>query len=104
MRFKQIRPGKWEQPVIKGYRLMCCDCNLVHRMDFRVVNGHVQYRAWRDDMVNKRRRFNPHRDICWHCKKYKVVRVRERNHKGMQWINFCSTACRRTFWRNREFK
>lgn len=46
-RFKNCKPGKWEQPVMHGYLQQCCDCALVHRMDFRVVKGRVQYRAWR---------------------------------------------------------
>ena len=27
----------WQRPVMRGYRLGCCDCGLVHNMDFRVV-------------------------------------------------------------------
>lgn len=27
----------WDQPVMRGYRLACCDCGLVHELDFRVV-------------------------------------------------------------------
>lgn len=46
--------SKWEQPKRNGYRLACCDCNLVHEMQFRIVasaNGgkSVQYRCRRDN-------------------------------------------------------
>lgn len=45
---------EWIQPVQKGYLMSCCDCNLVHRMDFRIVKNpnnekeqKVQFRASR---------------------------------------------------------
>ena len=57
----------WQQPVMSGYLMQCCDCGLVHEMQFRVVeqtspandagewdarpikNGRVSFRArrWR---------------------------------------------------------
>lgn len=61
--FTEPLPGEWVQPQKQGYLLKCCDCGLVHRMDFRVVkNGgprqrfiafiqgaryRVQFRAYR---------------------------------------------------------
>jgi len=36
--------------VAKGYHMACCDCGLVHRMDFRIVGVRkptVQFRAFR---------------------------------------------------------
>lgn len=27
----------WQSPVMSGYRMGCCDCGLVHDMEFRVV-------------------------------------------------------------------
>jgi hypothetical protein len=27
----------WQFPVMKGYKLACCDCGLVHDVEFRVV-------------------------------------------------------------------
>ena len=54
---KQIYTGPdgwsdWQQPRRKGYRMGCCDCGLVHLMDFRVIkrkDGHcyIQFRAKR---------------------------------------------------------
>ena len=29
--------GPWERPRRKGFRLGCCDCSLVHEVDFRLV-------------------------------------------------------------------
>lgn len=39
--------SRWVQPVRRGYLMSCCDCGLVHRMDFRIWNGRVQFRAQR---------------------------------------------------------
>ena len=52
---KQAVDREWIQPVKNGYLMGCCDCGLVHRMDFRIVsrekNGKterkVQFRASR---------------------------------------------------------
>lgn len=63
--FKQVKPGDWQQPIPRGYLMQCCDCGLVHRVDFRVIKVNrgtrkgkryatiqgeryrVQLRAWR---------------------------------------------------------
>jgi hypothetical protein len=29
--------SRWVQPVMNGYRMACCDCNLVHTLEFKVV-------------------------------------------------------------------
>lgn len=41
-RFKQeVDQGdgwsRWVKPVQEGYKMACCDCGLVHTMDFRIV-------------------------------------------------------------------
>lgn len=56
MRYVTARDGEWLQPVRQGYRLACCDCGLVHRVDFRVVRGRIQFRARRNARATKRRR------------------------------------------------
>ncbi len=42
---------EWVRPVMKGYRMGCCDCGLVHVIDFKVIKharGHkVLFRASR---------------------------------------------------------
>ncbi len=47
--YETPKAGEWVQPIRKGYRLECCDCGLVHRMDFRIYRGRVQFRAFRHD-------------------------------------------------------
>lgn len=29
--------SRWVQPVMTGYRMACCDCGLVHDMEFRAL-------------------------------------------------------------------
>lgn len=44
--------SRWVQPAMPKYMLACCDCNLVHEMQFRVVGirkMRVQFRARRAD-------------------------------------------------------
>ena len=48
--FPKEKAGRWVQPVERGYLMACCDCCLVHRLDFRIVGirkNRVQFRAYR---------------------------------------------------------
>jgi len=51
MRYKQQIDGEWITPRRKNYYLKCCDCGLVHRLDFRLVGTVkrriIQFRAKR---------------------------------------------------------
>lgn len=49
MKYTTPADGEWVQPVRKGYRMRCCDCGLVHTLDFRITNGRVQFRAERNN-------------------------------------------------------
>jgi len=51
----QIEDGKWYR--VRGYtHNECCDCALVHREEIRLVDGHLEWRAMRDDAETARRR------------------------------------------------
>ena len=39
----------WVYPVRKGYKFICCDCNLVHSMDFRLNGKRIEFRVGRDN-------------------------------------------------------
>jgi hypothetical protein len=42
--------GEWRPIVKTGYRAACCDCGLVHVLDFRVdADGEISIRVTRDD-------------------------------------------------------
>jgi hypothetical protein len=47
--YEEPEEGKWVQPITKGYRVACCDCGLVHNMDFRIHKGRVQFRVFRNN-------------------------------------------------------
>lgn len=47
--YEEPAEGEWVQPVTKGYKMCCCDCGLVHTMDFRVRDGRVQFRVFRNN-------------------------------------------------------
>jgi hypothetical protein len=67
MSYEEPQSGEWVHPAMQGYKMACCDCGLVHRLDFRVLgpvtkdNGDgtverdelgdhcVEYRAFRDN-------------------------------------------------------
>ena len=41
--------SEWIYPHPQRYRLACCDCGLVHRMQYRVKDGVIEYRCRRDN-------------------------------------------------------
>lgn len=45
--------SRWVPPLHKGYKLACCDCGLVHNMEFRVVKVTKTMRdgSWTYDLV-----------------------------------------------------
>lgn len=49
MKYEQVFDGDWVEPTPqRGHKMRCCDCSLIHVMDFRVKNGKVQFRPRRD--------------------------------------------------------
>lgn len=50
-KYKIEKSGEWVQPIRKGYKLACCDCGLVHLMEFRLLKygkrHKIQFRAYR---------------------------------------------------------
>ena len=63
MKYPQVFDGEWVQPVQEGYKMACCDCGLVHVIDFRVSEeGKVQLRPYRDNRATAaKRRWNKQR-------------------------------------------
>jgi len=51
----QMEDGKWYR--VKGYtHTECCDCALVHKEQFRIVDGSLEWSAVRDDKMTEERR------------------------------------------------
>lgn len=36
-KYATAEPDEWITPIRNGYKMACCDCGLVHNMDFRPV-------------------------------------------------------------------
>jgi len=45
--YPQIHPGEWVQPS-DFYKFACCDCGLVHKVEFRIHEKRIQFRMWRN--------------------------------------------------------
>lgn len=39
----------WVQPNMEMYKMMCCDCGLVHNMKFRIEGNKVQFKVSRNN-------------------------------------------------------
>lgn len=50
-KYEQIYEGDWIRPKRRGFREQCCDCGLVHDVDFRIKDGEVEFRI---SKVNRR--------------------------------------------------
>ena len=51
--YEDVTAGQWVYPKRKGYRMQCCDCGLVHAVDFRIVKygkrRKIEWRMFRDN-------------------------------------------------------
>lgn len=45
IRYHQLQDGEWMRPTRKGFRDACCGCGMVHLMEFRIVDGTIEFRA-----------------------------------------------------------
>jgi hypothetical protein len=58
-KYEVIAYGAWTRPRKRNFREQCCDCGLIHRLDFRIVEGAIEFRTRRDERATAaaRRRF-----------------------------------------------
>lgn len=60
MRCRQVKAGEWVQPVRRGYMMQCCDCGLIHRLNFRIIatgrGRFIQFQAFRATRNKAKRR------------------------------------------------
>ena len=49
MKYTQVFNGEWVTPRRRLHKIRCCDCGLVHIMQFRIKKGILEFRAWRDN-------------------------------------------------------
>lgn len=52
-RYPQVYEGDVVRPVMTGYKMRCCDCSLVHVLNFEIVEVddelRVEFTAFRDN-------------------------------------------------------
>jgi hypothetical protein len=48
MKYKEL-PDGWITPIHKNFKAICCDCSLVHDMDFRICKGKIQFKVRRNN-------------------------------------------------------
>ena len=46
MKFPPVKSGEWVQPKRRGYLMQCCDCGLIHRLNFRLIESKDGKRHW----------------------------------------------------------
>lgn len=60
MKYPAPKPGEWVSPKRRFYHMACCDCGLVHRMEFTLIDWargkKILFRAWRDNKKTAARR------------------------------------------------
>ncbi len=47
--YTQIEDGDRVKPRMRGYKMMCCGCHLVHRINFFIVGKHIEFVVHRDN-------------------------------------------------------
>jgi hypothetical protein len=60
--YAAMSDGQWVTVPRRGWRLACCDCGLVHLVNFRIVGGRLQVQAVRHARATAGRRQVPH--VC----------------------------------------
>jgi hypothetical protein len=43
--YYQVTDGEWVEIPWKGFKEMCCGCGLIHKVDYRVMEGKLQFRC-----------------------------------------------------------
>lgn len=61
-KYDEPQADEWVTPIRNGYKLGCCDCGLVHEIDFRVVKRRIQFRVRRNNRSTAMMR----RHAGWH--------------------------------------
>jgi len=68
-KYEETAEGEWVQPIEEGYKTACCDCGKAHKVDFRVVKGRAQFRAFdaprsTGQIRRHRKAVQTHRGVC----------------------------------------
>lgn len=61
---------RWVPPIMRGYRMACCDCGLVHTMEFKVIR------------VTRKHRNGSYNYADLSAKKFRVMIRAKRNNRS----------------------
>lgn len=48
-KFKVQEDGEWVRPKMRGYKIACCDCGLVHKVNFKITKIGIMLQVFRDN-------------------------------------------------------
>jgi len=54
MKLHKQKDGEWVKPKMKGFKMGCCDCGLIHRLDFKIIGKEIAFRAFRMPRLTKK--------------------------------------------------
>lgn len=49
VQYFQQHDGEWVRQTRRNQLEQCCDCGLVHRLNYRIRNGRIEQQAFRDE-------------------------------------------------------
>ena len=49
MKYETVYDGDWVTPRMNGYKMRCCDCGLVHTINFKVKGKQVHLQVFRNN-------------------------------------------------------
>lgn len=52
-KYPSVEPGEWERVKARNFKLMCCDCSLVHVIDIRKTESGYEMRFRRDNRATE---------------------------------------------------
>lgn len=65
-KFKPVSEAEWVRPIKRGYKMACCDCGLVHKLNFKHIKWgrgrKILFQAFRDDRATASLRLRMKRD------------------------------------------
>jgi hypothetical protein len=79
--YEQIYEGVWDRPVRKNFKFRCCDCSLIHTVNFRIKNGKIEWQFYRDNRATAQAR---RRRVKMPLKKGKSKKVVSKNIKELR--------------------
>lgn len=57
--YYQVTDGEWIKLPMRNYREQCCDCGLVHRINYRIKDGVIEAQTFRDGLSTGGARRHP---------------------------------------------